>query len=85
MPEKPNRAPDFVLSSWHFYFKEMLQWNSNADQTFYIEQRRNTIVFYDSQWDRWKRYDDHQVGDDGDSDRIYEAYISWQIENVLLE
>jgi hypothetical protein len=85
MPEKPDRSPDFVLSSWHFYFKEMLQWNANCNQTFYIEQRRENIVFYDESWDNWKRYDHHHVGDEGDAEKVYDAYISWQLENILLD
>lgn len=85
MPEKPDRSPDFILGSWHFYFKEMLQWNANCNQTFYIEQRKDTICFYDDSWDRWMRYDHPNYGDEGDAEKIFDAYTNWQVENILLD
>ena len=82
LKDKPNRAPDFVLGYWHFFFSEMVQWNDSQCTLYDIAVSENLVSFYDSKWDRWEDYD--LVGDEGDSDKIFRSYIDWVIEKELL-
>lgn len=84
MKSKPDRSPDFTLDTWHFFFKEMLQYNSNSDILFHIEERGEFIVYYDDHWDRWKRYSDHDIGLDEDEELIFNAYVNWLVEKEIL-
>jgi hypothetical protein len=80
MDEKPDREPDLKMESYWFYFKEMVQWN-RCERRIYNIRLSSTFVmqYYSNDYSRWDNYE--QI----DRDVIYEGYINWQVENILLE
>ena len=78
--EKPSREPDLKLENYWFYFKEMVQWNIRCKGTYDIRVLKGFgFQFFSNDRDRWVVYDLC------DRDVIYESYINWQVENILLE
>lgn len=82
---EPFQQPDFVLGLWEFYFDEMLQWHS-SEQRFYkikLNQKMNSFLFYSPQYERWVFYD--ETGDEKDAQMIFDAYVDYNINKLLLE
>lgn len=80
MKQKPNREPDLKIENYWFYFKEMVQWNVCDRLTYNL--RISEILgfqYFSHRDDRWIAYDLC------DRDVIYENYVNWQVENILLE
>ena len=80
MKRRPNREPDLVIEYYCFYFNEMVQWNSKEGRAY--SMRISDILgfqYFSPRDDRWIAYDLC------DRDVIYENYLNWQVENILLE
>lgn len=77
--EHPDRQPDYSFVVWDFFFKEMIQWNSQDECSYKIKEESSRLFFYSKRYQKWLEYDPHV------SEDIYKAYLDWQIDNLLLE
>lgn len=78
--DKPNREPDFEFECYFFYFREMVQWNTTDSILYPIRLARSgRIKFFSRSHETWCDYNVE------DRDPIYDAYINWQVETILLE
>jgi hypothetical protein len=75
----PDREPDYISGYWHFFFKEMIQWNSQDKCSYKIKESDEKIMFFSRKYQKWLCYDLYFQKD------IYGAYLNWQIDNLLLE
>jgi hypothetical protein len=77
---QPNREPDFKLEGLWFYFKEMVQWNVGEGFAYSIRlTEENGLEYFSFVFNRWHGY---KVSD---RNVIYENYVNWLVENILLE
>jgi len=77
---KPNRKPDYKYARWHFYFEEMVQWNSTEKRMYKIRYHDLKLEYTDLkiEWTIWY----------GNSDIFTSAYLKWRdevTERVLLQ
>lgn len=73
-----KRDPDFIIEEYEFFFKEMIQFNSE-DRIFYkLKCEGDSLFFYSNRIDMWMDYHEHIA------DKANSAYLNWYIEYTLL-
>jgi hypothetical protein len=77
---KPEREPDLTIGYYSFYFKEMVQWNSDVNVVYDIRVSEDLVFeFFSARANKWVEYGLR------DRDLVNEAYLNWQVENIILE
>jgi hypothetical protein len=77
---KPEREPDLIIGAFSFYFKEMVQWNSGDNIVYDIRPSEDSVFeFFGPRTRKWIAYDLC------DRDVVGEAYLNWQVDNIILD